>query len=180
MADEQDDIEAAFATRVLLEEGKKSPGALGIHEILRFLSEPDYQLTPPQQAALFSRPALRATFQALKRRYALLAMPTLAAASTGEVNERHFEGGWVRLTASLENTFVYALITFEDDRAPQGPSILLLEASDGTMSKLLLGVPNSERQVFVGIDGGTEPGSTTLTLLRNVDASGSFLGLRDE
>ena len=72
-----DVVEEAYVAWRLLEEAEPVKDALGVHELRRFITERDYQLTAGQTARLFASPVLRESFAALKAAQASAKLPML-------------------------------------------------------------------------------------------------------
>src|SRR4051794_41096697 len=89
-----------YAARAAMDEIGQPVRRLGIADIVRFLGDPTRSLSIDEQRALFSDPQLRADFRRLKAQFAAVELPTLAAASSGQVNMRRFEGGTVNIHPS--------------------------------------------------------------------------------
>jgi hypothetical protein len=180
------DIEARFeAAPDDVEPGQVSAGSLttAIHALFR----DGRMLLAEQQRRLFTDPALRAEFAAIKRQYAqvsprvaagrpaLLAteMPALAAAATGDgVRERTFPGGSVRITKSSLGDM---LIQFSLEREGPHPRALLLEGEGGDLGWTDLPPPDAEGRILLIKDMAKEEHSGFVRLLQDPQSRGTFL-----
>jgi hypothetical protein len=162
-----------YAARSALAEAAAGPVRLGVAELIRFLTDPESELSPEAQRALFASPRLRADFQALKRRLRLIEVPASAAASAGAVASRTFEGGSVRVHPSRVEGQFY--VVFQFGGAAGGPAALLLEDASGRVAKRRLPAAEASGQVVLVLDRSNPADDGFLQLLANPTTTGSFL-----
>src|SRR5690606_28977408 len=103
-----------YAADMLMAETSPTPDMLGIVEIAAFLSRPEAQLTPTQTRTLFANAKLREAYKALKKRLEYASVPALLAASSGEISERTFPQGHMRIVPARNGDQVYLRISFLD------------------------------------------------------------------
>src|SRR5215831_12245943 len=104
MTADTDDIahraDQLYAARSALAEARRPARRFGVAEIVQFLNDPTRSLSADEQRALFTDPRLRADYRRLKAQATTFEMPALAAASSGAVNARRFDGGSVSIHPS--------------------------------------------------------------------------------
>jgi hypothetical protein len=172
-----DQAEGIYAARALLEDGKRSPRALGVRELMLFLTSRDYDLSHEQTQSLFANTLLRESFRALKAQLVLWNLPiVVAAASDGGVVERHFEAGSLHLMQSGSHNHVYLTIRYEvDSKSLSSCHLLVIETPQGGLTKLSLPPPDSEGEVFLVLDLGNKRDASVIAALRDPLASGTFV-----
>jgi hypothetical protein len=161
-----------FVTSAILEEGRLSEGALGIQEIVDFLTRNSASLTPAQTRRLFADRTLRETYRQLKSELAAMQMPRIAAASSGDVVERRFDGGTLRLTPSRNGLHVNLLIRFDDPGRTGGPLMLILETAQD-IAKLAVPPPDAAGEVFLILDRSSD--AAFIAAIGDPQATGSFV-----
>jgi hypothetical protein len=119
-----------------------------VTELKHYLMDVGATLTADLRRALLIDAGLRKKLHQLWAELAALgggiALPTMAAASDGELSERRFEGGVVRLAESAKDARqVYVIIEFDRSwlqawRPSFSPTVLLLCSPDGRVAKLEL------------------------------------------
>jgi hypothetical protein len=165
--------ERLYAARSALAETKPSPRRLGAAEILQFLSDPERSLTSEEQRSLFTDPQLRADFRRLKLQAAAAELPALAAASAGDVNARHFNGGTVNIFPSRVPGQRYVRLRFN---WPAGtPRTMLLENTDGDLVKRMLPPADTNGEIIIVLDEKNITDAAFLRLISDPTATGSFL-----
>src|ERR1700760_342270 len=85
---------------------------MGLAEIVQFLGDPSRSLTAEEQRQLFADPRLRADYRRLKAQATTFEMPALAAASSGNVNARRFDGGSITIHPSRIPGQIYVIVRF--------------------------------------------------------------------
>jgi hypothetical protein len=163
--------ESIYAARSALAEVEPASGGLGIAELAQFLSDPQRNLTMEQQRRLFSDRNLRADYLRLKSLFSEVELPALAAASAGEVNERQFKGGSVRIHPSKVGGQVYVIFKFT---SPPQPHTLLLEGA-GELIKRALPATDAGGEAMMVIDPSKSADKAFLHLLSDPRSNGSFL-----
>ena len=148
----------------------------GVHQWIAFLSTPSIALPVGQQRALFADKRLREDFRQLKRVYSVAALPALAAASDGDVVERSFEGGTVRIHAARKPGQFYVRFSFGIRDAY--PRVLVLELPDGTQVKRLLPAMEAggDGEMLIVGDMAAPADQTFRQLLADPASHGDFLG----
>jgi hypothetical protein len=162
-----------YAARSAMSETKPATGGLGIAEILQFLVDPQRSLSMEQQRRLFADPRLRADYRRLKSELASIEMPALAAASVGDISERRFAGGTVRVHPSRVGGQVYVVLKFTGPAAQ--PHSMLLEASGVEVVKRSLPNPDASGEMVIVLDPTNPTDETFLRLITDPTSSGSFL-----
>lgn len=168
-----DGADRLYAARSALAEAARGRARVGVAELVRFLTDPQSELSPEAERALFASPQLRADFQRLKRRLRLVELPAVAAASVGGVTSRTFEGGSVRVHPSRIEGQFYAVFQFE--AATSRPGALLLEEASGRVAKRTLPAPEATGQVVLVLDRSNPADGLFLHLLVDPTTTGSFL-----
>lgn len=170
-----------------------------VAELIRFLTDPVFELPPGSQAALFADPQARADFQRLKSDLARRRLPMAAAAAdepatmeTAAASDaaavapvtRAFDGGRLRLARARDRAQAYLVIAYEAD-APDGsaeaPALLMLEL-DGEVRRRPLPAPDAdktgEREVMLIFDLTQEEDRRFVSLLADPRTTGAFLRAR--
>lgn len=156
-------VEAAFAAEAaLIAPVRPRAERVSTRDLVRYATDPDAVLSEAQQRALRADPRLAADLAALTARFAVAEIRPAAAASTGPVVERAFEGGAVQLLEAKRRGQFYLKITAE--RLDAEPSALILSAEDGRTAKrnlmgrlssgvgtLLLDVARGEDAMLAGL-----------------------------
>jgi hypothetical protein len=143
-------------------------------DVLRYLSDPSAHLTPAQWRFCQQHPRLRADYEGLLKKLAIGALPQAAAASQGELQERSFSGGLLRIRPSSIPGQVYLI--FSIDPAPHAPRLLVIEGTDGSVARIALPEPDSDGSMLVIQDTDrSEADANAVRLLRDPTTSGIFL-----
>ena len=167
------DADRLYAARSATAEAAWGQGRIGIAELVRFLTDPGFDLAHEAQRALFANPRLRADFERLKQRLRQAELPALAAASAGGITTRSFDGGSVRTHSARVEGQVYAIFQFRD---PAGaPRALLLQDASDRVVKRPLPAPDASGQAVLVLDRGDPADALFLHLLADPTATGSFL-----
>ena len=172
MAAEPDDRATdIYVASAILREGSRSADAFGVAEIVDFLTRPGAALSITQSRRLFVDPKLREAYRMLKTRLSAMALPAVAAASSGAVTERRFEGGTLRLSPSRNGVHANLLIRF--DRPTTQTLVLLLESPDHGLVKLLVPASDSAGEALVILDVARD--AAVIAALRDPASTGAFL-----
>ena len=175
--DHPDEIEhrasQLYAGRSAMAEASPPSRRLGIAEIVQFLSDPQHVLSDDQQRELFVNQQLRADYRRLKAQLSLVDLPALAAASTGAVTLRRFDGGTVNIHPSRRPGQVYVVIRL----APPKPELrtLLLENAAGELVKRPLPPTDASGEIMIVLDEANSGDQKLLRLMSDPMATGAFL-----
>jgi hypothetical protein len=177
MTTDTDDIaqraDRLYAARSALADTKPPRHRFGIAEIMHFLDDPSRSLTSEEQRALFSDPRLRADYRRLKAQATAFEMPALAAASSGAVNARRFEGGSITMHPSRVPGQVYVILRFS---WPAGaPRMMLLESTAGDVVKRALPAADQQGELVMVLDERSEADAHFLRLLADSTSTGTFM-----
>jgi hypothetical protein len=168
-----DRADRLYAARAALAEAKPLRLRFGIAEILQFLNDPTRSLTPAEQRSLFADPRLRADYRRLKERAASFEMPALAAASSGNVNARRFDGGSIAIHPSRVAGQVYVIVRFTSpDNTPRA---LLLESTSGEIIKRALPNADPQGELMMVLNENNEADASFLRLLADPTSTGTFV-----
>jgi hypothetical protein len=177
MTTETDDIahraDRLFAARGALADTRRPRHRFGIAEIVQYLNDPSRSLAPEEQRALFADPRLRADYRRLKAQSTTFELPALAAASSGSVNARRFDGGSITIHPSRIPGQIYVIVRFN---APANtPRMMLLESATGDLFKRAL--PNADQQgeVMMVLNERSEADAGFLRLLADPTSTGTFV-----
>jgi hypothetical protein len=162
-----------YAARSALTEVRPAKGGIGVAEIVQFLSDPQRSLSMEQQRRLFADPRLRAAYRRLKAELTAIEMPALAAASVGDVSERRFPGGTVRLHPSRVGGQVYVVLKFTGSAAQ--PRWMLLEGPGFEFVKRSLPSPDASGEMIIVLDPSNPADQTFLRAISDPTSSGSFV-----
>jgi hypothetical protein len=165
--------ERLYAARSALAETGQSPRRLGVAEILQFLNDPRRALSMEEQRSLFADPQLRADYRRLKSQAPMVELPALAAASSGDVDSRRFEGGTVSIHPSRVPGQVYVVLRFAWPGGP--PRAMLLENSGGDLMKRALPPAGPQGEVVIILDEKNASDQGFLRLISDPTSTGSFL-----
>lgn len=148
----------------------------GVAELVRFLADPEAVLTAEQSRALFSDRRLADSFRALRRRASAFDMPAMAAASDGELSDRTFPGGLIRIRPARIGGQFYVSITLTEDTGGVVPrQLLLVREATGETSRIAIADPGDGAVLLVVLDPATEAGGRALAMLRDPMVEGTFL-----
>jgi hypothetical protein len=177
MPAENDDIAQIagriYAARSGMAEVKPPKHRLGIAEIMHFLNDPSRSLLPEEQRALFADPRVRADYRRLKAQATAFELPALAAASSGEVNSRQFEGGTISIHPSRVAGQSYVIFRFS--QPSNAPRMILIESRAGEFIKRALPAADAQGEVMLIMDGRNEEDASFLRLLTDPDSAGTFV-----
>ena len=162
-----------FAARGALADARRPRHRFGIAEIVQFLNDPSRSLTAEEQRALFADPRLRADYRRLKAQSTTFELPALAAASSGSVNARRFDGGSVTIHPSRLPGQIYVILRFNEPA--NSPRMMLLEGAAGDLVKSAL--PNADQQgeVMMVLNERSEADAGFLRLLADPTSTGTFV-----
>ncbi len=177
MTTETDDIahraDRLFAARSALAETRPPRHRFGIAEIVQFLNNPARALTTEEQRALFADPRLRADYRRLKAQVTAFELPALAAASSGAVNARRFEGGSITIHPSRVPGQVYVILRF--NWPTNAPRMMLLESASGDLVKRELPSSDQQGEVMMVLNERSDADAGFLRLLADPTSTGSFV-----
>jgi hypothetical protein len=166
-------VDRLYAARTALTETKPPRHRFGIAEIVQFLSDPARSLTPEEQRALFTDPRLRADYRRLKAQATTFEMPALAAASSGNVETRRFDGGSIAIHRSRLPGQLYIIVRF--DRPDVSPRAMLLESTSGELVKRALPGADQQGQVMMVLSESDDVDASFLRMLADPTSSGTFV-----
>jgi hypothetical protein len=177
MTTDTDDIaqraDRLYAARSAVADAKPPRHRFGIAEIMHFLEDPSRSLTSEEQRALFSDPRLRADYRRLKTQATAFEMPALAAASSGAVTARRFEGGNINIHPSRVPGQIYVILRFS---WPAGsPRMMLLESTAGDVVKRALPAADQQGELVMVLDERSEADARFLRLLADSTSTGTFM-----
>jgi hypothetical protein len=177
MTTDTDDIarraDQLYAARSALAEAKRPARRLGIAEIVQFLNDPSRAFSPEEQRALFTDPRLRADYRRLKAQATAFELPALAAASSGGVDARRFEGGTVSIHPSRVPGQIYVILRFTD--AADAPRMMLLESTAGDFLKRPLPAADQQGEVMMVLNERSDADAGFLRLLADPTSTGTFV-----
>jgi hypothetical protein len=162
-----------YAARSGLAETKRLRHRFGVAEIVQFLNDPSRMLTPGEQRALFADPRLRADYRRLKRQATTFELPALAAASSGNVNVRRFDGGSVAIHPSRIPGQLYVVVRF--DRPASSPRAILLESTTDDLIKRVLPSADPQGEVMMVLNENNDADAAFLRLLADPTTTGTFV-----
>lgn len=174
MTDELDRANSIFVADMVLAEQVPGHEPFGMVEIARFLTTPTMQLSFEQSRKLFADPALRQGYEKLRTVLSVHELPTVIAASDGEIDRRSFEGGRIDLIPSGRPEEWYLRVEISDGNMPAEP-MLLVEAPEGGIHKLALANPDSTNAFLVLLDVEEESQGALLHALRDPLSTGCIL-----
>jgi hypothetical protein len=176
-ADQADDIarraDELYAARAAMEGRSRSAPRMGVAEIMQFLNDPARSLSIEEQRSLFTDPQLRADFRRLKSQTAIADLPALAAASSGDVSTRRFEGGTLTIHQSRIPGQVYVILRF--DRLQGAPRTMLLEPPGMELIKRTLPAADPNGEVMLVLDDNIASDQAFLRAISDPTSTGSFL-----
>jgi hypothetical protein len=162
-----------YAARTALAETDRPRRRFGVAEIVQFLNDPSRSLTPEEQRALFADSRLRADYRRLKAQAAVFEMPALAAASSGNVNARRFEGGSVAIHLSRIPGQRYVIVRFTWPGS--SPRAMLLESASGDLVKRALPTADLQGEVMMVLNDKDDADANFLRLLADPTTTGTFM-----
>jgi hypothetical protein len=177
MTADTDDIarraDMLYAARSALAEATRPTRRFGIAEIVQFLSDPSRSLTAEEQRALFTDPRLRADYRRLKAQATTFELPALAAASSGAVDQRRFEGGNISIHPSRVPGQIYVILRFS--WPTNAPRMMLLESAEGQLLKRALPSADSQGEVMMVLNERSDADAGFLRLLSDPTSTGTFV-----
>jgi hypothetical protein len=162
-----------YAARSALADTKGPQRRFGIAEIVQFLSDPSRSLTSEEQRALFADPRLRSDYRRLKAQATTFEMPALAAASSGNVNARRFDGGSITIHPSRIPGQLYVILRF--NWPANSPRAMLLEGATGDLVKRALPSADQQGEVMMVLDENNDADAGFLRLLADPTSTGTFV-----
>jgi hypothetical protein len=162
-----------YAARSALAETRGLRHRFGVAEIVQFLNEPSRSLTPEEQRALFADPRLRADYRRLRGQITIFELPALAAASSGNVNARRFDGGSIAIHPSRIPGQLYVIVRF--DSPASSPRAMLLEGTTGDLVKRVLPSADQQGEVMMVLNENDGADAAFLRLLADPTATGTFV-----
>ena len=162
-----------YAARSALVGTKPPRHRFGVAEIVQFLSDPSRSLTPEEQRALFTDPRLRADYRRLRGQVTIFELPALAAASSGNVNARRFDGGSIAIHPSRIPGQLYVIVRF--DSPASSPRAMLLEGATGDLVKRVLPSADQQGEVMMVLNENDGADAAFLRLLADPTATGTFV-----
>jgi len=166
--------EDLYVARAAVDDAAVNPLHLTFADLLRYLSDATASLTPAQWRQFREDPRMRADYDRLKRSLAVAEWGQVAAASGGDLDERTFPGGRLRIRPSGHVGQVYLLLTIE--LVPATPRILLIEGTNGEAVRIPLPAPDADGSILVIQDvAGNEADARAIRLLRDPTSSGLLL-----
>jgi hypothetical protein len=175
MTADTDDIarraDQLYAARSALAEAKRPARRFGVAEIVQFLNDPSRSLSPEEQRALFTDPRLRADYRRLKTQATTFELPALAAASSGAVDARRFEGGTVSIHPSRVPGQIYVILRFTSPA--DAPRMILLESAAGDLLKRALPAADHQGEIMMVLNERSD--ADFLRLLTDPTSTGTFV-----
>jgi hypothetical protein len=162
-----------YAARSALAETKGPRHRFGVAEIVQFLNDPSRALTTEEQRALFADPRLRADYRRLKGQATTFELPALAAASSGNVNARRFDGGSIAIHPSRIPGQLYVIVRFNSPAS--SPRAMLLESTTGELIKRVLPSADQQGEVMMVLNENNDADAVFLRLLADPTATGTFV-----
>jgi hypothetical protein len=162
-----------YAARSAVAEAKRPAHRFGIAEIVQFLDDPSRSLSAEEQRALFSDPRLRADYRRLKAQATTFELPALAAASSGAVNARRFEGGTISIHPSRVAGQIYVILRFS--WPANAPRMILLESAAGDLVKRALPAADQQGEVMMVLNERSDADAGFLRLLGDPTSTGTFV-----
>jgi hypothetical protein len=166
-------VDRLYAARTAVAESKPLRHRFGIAEIVQFLGDPSRSLTPDEQRLLFTDPRLRADYRRLKAQATTFEMPALAAASSGNVTARRFDGGSITIHPSRIAGQIYVILRFNSPES--SPRALLLESASGDVVKRALPGADQQGEVMMVLNEKDDADAAFLRLLADPTATGTFM-----
>jgi hypothetical protein len=162
-----------YAARSAVADAKRPGRRLGVAELVQFLNDPTRSLTSEEQRQLFADPRLRADYRRLKAQATTFEMPALAAASSGNVNARRFEGGSITIHPSRIPGQLYVIVRFNSPEA--SARAILLESSAGDIVKRALPNADPQGEVMMVLNEKNDADAGFLRLLSDPTSTGTFV-----
>ena len=111
---------------------------VGFSVLYAYATDPSFEPDPTTLRALEDDPRLRADFQRLIRNTALVRMPEVAAAGTGDIEAREAEGCRIVFRPSrADDKQIYVIVEMRDRTAPP-PSMLFICYPDESCRRVSL------------------------------------------
>jgi hypothetical protein len=162
-----------YAARSAVADTRPARRRFGVAEIVQFLNDPSRSLTPEEQRALFTDPRLRADYRRLKAQATTFELPALAAASSGNVNARRFDGGTISIHPSRIPGQLYVIVRF--NWPANSPRAMLLESTSGDLIKRALPSADQQGEVMMVLNENDDVDAGFLRLLTTPTSTGTFV-----
>ena len=162
-----------YAARTALAETQPPRRRFGVAEIVQFLNDPSRALTADEQRSLFTDPRLRADYKRLKALATSFEMPALAAASSGTINARRFDGGSINIHPSRIAGQLYVILRFMTTDA--APRALVMESTSGELIKRAIPAPDAQGEVVMVLNENDVADALFLRLLADPTSTGTFV-----
>lgn len=169
---------ALFVAERILERPRPDGVLIGPGELAAFVLGEGRLSGAEVNRALLARPALRADLAALRARFARMALPAVAAASDGDLDERPVPGGVLTLFAPPEETSVYLSLRLTDPPPADVALSLLLETEAGEVLSLPLPPFNDEGTIAMILDRTDAGDAALIAALRAPRTRGDFVERR--
>ncbi len=148
-------IVEAFTVLDALNEPTAGANPVPMSELYAYATDPERRRRPELIDALAASPRLRADLGRLLGNAAVVHLPQVAAASTGEITERQGDGCRIEFRPSrADASQVYAIISLEK-KAPRTPSTLIICDPKGRCVKVAL-PPAREGRIQLLLDTGSD------------------------
>ena len=166
--------EHLYVARAVVEDALPEALPLTFADLVRYLSDATATMTAEQWRLTRENPRIRADYDQLVSNLQIAELPQAAAASQGELQERTFPGGQLRIRPSALAGQVYLIVTIEATLAV--PRMLMIEGKDGEVARLVLPSPDADRSMLLIQDTTkNEADARAVRLLRDPTSSGVFL-----
>jgi len=163
-----------YVARSVIDDTPGERVVLGLADLVRYLADPAADLTQQQWQVCRENPRLKADYERLKSRLLVAELPVAAAAAQGELNERKFAGGFLRMRPSAVPGQVYLILTLEPTIA--APRMLMIEGKNGEVARIALPPPDADGTMLVIQDTArNEADARAIRLLRDPTSCGVLL-----
>lgn len=173
MAEDHDLADRIYVGLALGRDVQPRRGLLGVGDILRFVCGDAGSLSADQTRQLFANAALVRCYRELMSNLAVAEMPAVAAASSGDLVRRHFDGGVLTLS-EVDAGQVSLFVVLDEDRRAQPVDLIVLSVS-GAEKLVFQFPPDAEGELFEIVDLSAPAGRRLVEALRDPFAEGFFV-----
>ena len=173
MAEDLDLADRIYAGIALGRHAEPRRGLLGVGDIVRFVHGGSGSLTADQTRQLFANSHLVRSYRELMSRLAVAEVPAVAAASSGDLLRRHFDGGVLTLSED-DAEQVSLLVVLDEDRRGHPVDLIVMSAA-GAEKLAFQFAPDADGELFEFVDQSTPEGRRLVEALRDPFAEGFFV-----
>jgi hypothetical protein len=177
MAEEIELVDRLYVGLAIDRDYKPRPNRLTFGDIVRFVGGMTNSLTADQTLQLFANQPLIRWYRQRLATIAIAEIPRVAAASSGQIRRRQFDGGSLTVSNSF-GTFVNVFIELDEGRRHSALDLFLMSAT-GAEILSLQSAPDEDGKIVEQVDTVTPRKKLIVEMLCDPLAVGWFVPRRD-